>query len=60
MIQVCHRGIKNLFISITRKMLAVRGAISVDRDRVQRLKECLGIVTTSQIFLEVFAKGRDP
>ena len=24
------------------------------------LKECLGIVTTSQVFLEVFAKGLDP
>ncbi len=24
------------------------------------LKECLGIVTTSQIFLKVFAKGLDP
>ncbi len=24
------------------------------------LKECQGIVTTSQIFLEVFARGRDP
>ena len=24
------------------------------------LKECLGIVTTSQIFLEVFARGLDP
>ena len=24
------------------------------------LKECLGIVTTSQIFLGVFAKGQDP
>ena len=24
------------------------------------LKECLGIVTTSQIFLKVFARGRDP
>lgn len=24
------------------------------------LKECLGIVTTSQIFLKVFAEGRDP
>ena len=24
------------------------------------LKECLGIVTTSQVFLKVFAEGRDP
>ena len=35
-----------------------KGSVLVARDGL--LKECLGIVTTSQIFLEVFAKGRDP
>lgn len=35
-----------------------KGCLLVARDGL--LKECLGIVTTSQIFLEVFAKGREP
>ena len=35
-----------------------KGSVLVARDGL--LKECLGIVTTSQIFLEVFARGRDP
>jgi CBS domain-containing protein len=35
-----------------------KGCVLVARDGL--LKECLGIVTTSQIFLKVFAKGRDP
>ena len=32
--------------------------MAVAKERL--LKECLGIVTTSQIFLEVFARGLDP
>jgi CBS domain-containing protein len=35
-----------------------KGCLLVAKDGL--LKECLGIVTTSQIFLEVFAKGLDP
>ena len=35
-----------------------KGSVLVARDCL--LKECLGIVTTSQIFLRVFAEGRDP
>jgi len=42
-----------------RKMAAERkGSVLVARDGL--LKECLGIVTTSQVFLRVFAEGRDP
>ncbi len=35
-----------------------KGSVLVARDCL--LKECLGIVTTSQIFLRVFAESRDP
>jgi len=35
-----------------------KGSVLVTREGL--LKECLGIVTTSQIFNEVFAGGRDP
>jgi CBS domain-containing protein len=35
-----------------------KGCVLVARDGL--LKECLGIVTTSQIFLKVFSEGRDP
>jgi CBS domain-containing protein len=35
-----------------------KGCLLVAKDGL--LKECLGIVTTSQIFLEVFAKEREP
>jgi CBS domain-containing protein len=35
-----------------------KGSVLVARDGL--LKECLGIVTTSQIFLKVFSEGRDP
>jgi len=35
-----------------------KGSVLVARDCL--LKECLGIVTTSQIFRRVFAEGRDP
>jgi CBS domain-containing protein len=35
-----------------------KGSILVTREGL--LKECLGIVTTSQIFKRVFAKGLDP
>ncbi|MDD1735979.1 MAG: CBS domain-containing protein [Methanothrix sp.] len=35
-----------------------KGSVLVARDCL--LKQCLGIVTTSQIFRRVFAEGRDP
>jgi CBS domain-containing protein len=35
-----------------------KGSVLVARDGL--LKECLGILTTSRIFLRVFAEGRDP
>jgi CBS domain-containing protein len=35
-----------------------KGCVLVAREGL--LKECLGIVTTSQIFLKVFSEGRDP
>jgi CBS domain-containing protein len=35
-----------------------KGSVLVTREGL--LKECLGIVTTAQIFSEVFARGRDP
>lgn len=35
-----------------------KGSVLVTEEGL--LKECLGIVTTSQIFLKVFAEGRDP
>ena len=42
-----------------KKMAALKkGSVLVARDGL--LKECLGIVTTSQVFLKVFAEGRDP
>ena len=44
--------------AIKRMASEEKGSVLVARDGL--LKECLGIVTTSQIFLEVFAKGRDP
>ena len=46
-------------LTAVRKMAGERkGSVLVARDCL--LKECLGIVTTSQIFLRVFAEGRDP
>ena len=44
--------------AIKRMASEKKGSVLVARDGL--LKECLGIVTTSQIFLRVFAKGRDP
>lgn len=42
-----------------KKMAAEKkGSVLVARDGL--LKECQGIVTTSQVFLRVFAEGRDP
>jgi CBS domain-containing protein len=44
--------------AIKRMAAEKKGCVLVARDGL--LKECLGIVTTSQIFLKVFAGGRDP
>lgn len=44
--------------AIKRMATEKKGSVLVARDGL--LKECLGIVTTSQIFLKVFAEGRDP
>ena len=42
-----------------KKMAALKkGSVLIAGDGL--LKECLGIVTTSQVFLKVFAEGRDP
>ncbi|MFZ2471808.1 MAG: CBS domain-containing protein [Methanothrix sp.] len=43
--------------AIKRMAAEKRGSVLVARDGL--LKECLGIVTTSRIFLKVFAEGRD-
>ncbi|MCU0637198.1 MAG: CBS domain-containing protein [Methanothrix sp.] len=46
-------------LEAVKRMAAERkGSVLVAKDGL--LKECLGIVTTSQVFLKVFAKGRDP
>lgn len=46
-------------LDAVRRMAAEKkGSVLVARDGL--LKECLGIVTTSQIFLLVFAEARDP
>jgi len=44
--------------AIKRMAAEKKGSVLVARDGL--LKECLGIVTTSQVFLKVFAEGRDP
>jgi CBS domain-containing protein len=44
--------------AIKRMAVERKGSVLVARDGL--LKECLGIVTTSQIFLKVFAEGRNP
>ena len=44
--------------TVKRMVAEKKGSVLVARDGL--LKECLGIVTTSQIFLKVFAEGRDP
>jgi CBS domain-containing protein len=44
--------------AIKRMVAEKKGCVLVARDGL--LKEGLGIVTTSQIFLKVFAEGRDP
>ena len=44
--------------TVKRMVAEKKGSVLVAKDGL--LKECLGIVTTSQIFLEVFARGLDP
>jgi CBS domain-containing protein len=44
--------------AIKRMVAEKKGSVLVARDGL--LKECLGIVTTSRIFLKVFSEGRDP
>jgi CBS domain-containing protein len=44
--------------AIKRMAAEKKGSLLVARDGL--LKECLGIVTTSRIFLKVFAEGRNP
>jgi len=44
--------------AIKRMVAEKKGSVLVAREGL--LKECLGIVTTSQIFLKVFAEGLDP
>jgi CBS domain-containing protein len=45
-------------VAIKRMATEKKGCVLVAREGL--LKECLGIVTTSQIFLKVFAEGLDP
>ena len=44
--------------AVKRMAAEKKGCVLVAREGL--LKECLGIVTTSQIFLKVFAEGLDP
>ena len=44
--------------AIKRMVAEKKGSVLVAREGL--LKECLGIVTTSQIFHKVFSQGRDP
>jgi CBS domain-containing protein len=44
--------------AIKRMVAEKKGSVLVAREGL--LKECLGIVTTSRIFLKVFSEGRDP
>jgi len=44
--------------AIKRMAALKKGSVLVAGDGL--LKECLGIVTTSQVFLKVFAEGLDP
>jgi CBS domain-containing protein len=44
--------------AIKRMAADKKGSVLVAEDGL--LKECQGIVTTSQVFLRVFAEGRDP
>lgn len=44
--------------AIKRMAALKKGSVLIAGDGL--LKECLGIVTTSQVFLKVFAEGRDP
>ena len=44
--------------AVKRMAAEKKGCVLVAGDGL--LKECLGIVTTSQIFLKVFSEGRDP
>lgn len=52
----CHRAPEAMVLDAIKVMAAQKkGSVLVAKERL--LKECLGIVTTSQIFLEVFARG---
>jgi CBS domain-containing protein len=44
--------------AVKRMTTEKKGCVLVAKEGL--LKECLGIVTTSRIFLKVFAEGRDP
>jgi CBS domain-containing protein len=44
--------------AVLRMAAEKKGCMLVAKDGL--LKECLGIVTTSRIFLKVFSEGRDP
>jgi len=44
--------------AIKRMVAEKKGSVLVAKEGL--LKECLGIVTTSRIFLKVFSEGRDP
>ncbi len=44
--------------AVKRMATEKKGCVLVAREGL--LKECLGIVTTSRIFLKVFSEGRDP
>jgi CBS domain-containing protein len=44
--------------AIKRMVAEKKGSVLVAKQGL--LKECLGIVTTSRIFLKVFSEGRDP
>lgn len=47
-----------VLVAVKRMAGERKGSVLVARDGL--LKECLGILTTSRIFLRVFAEGRDP
>ena len=44
--------------AVKRMTTEKKGSVLVAKEGL--LKECLGIVTTSRIFLKVFSQGRDP
>ena len=47
-----------VLVAVKRMASEKKGSVLVAKDGL--LKECLGIVTASRIFLKVFAEGRDP